>query len=269
MGLSSLYAADVVDFLSTYEGRPFDLTVTSPPYNLGKEYGADDALAWADYLDWTARWAKELHRCSAEDGRLALNVPLDASIDGHQPVSAQMVFAMAEAGWAFRNWLIWDKLATNVSTAYGSFARASAPNLVTPAESVLVFYKGCWARKGAGNQTTSKEFMEWRNTVWRFPGESARKLGHPAPFPEELPRRLIRLLSFETDLVCDPFVGSGTTCAVAEEQGRASIGIDQNGAYLREIAVPRIRAAHARRAGALVDPDGNRWENLPLVVAVS
>jgi site-specific DNA-methyltransferase (adenine-specific) len=268
IGLSHLYAGDAVQFLREYDGRQVDQTLTSPPYNLGKAYeGMPDDLAWADYLDWVELWAAHLYDVTVDHGRLVLNVPLDRNLGGeHVPFASEVLASLQAAGWRFETHVVWDKVVTNGSTAYGSWLSASAPNVVMPVEVLLVMSKGTWKRgiHGRATDITAEQFMGWRNTVWRFPGASAAKAKHPAPFPEELARRALRLFGFRQDLVLDPFVGSGTTCAVAEELGRASIGVDQSAEYLEQLAAPRIEAARDRRLGGLTDSQGQRWENLPL-----
>lgn len=267
VGGASLYGADVVEFLRDYDGRPFDVTVTSPPYALGKEYEEVEAgWAWDDYTDWLELWGRCLLDRTADHGRLLLNVPIDTYRSGHIPFAAEALASMVAAGWEYQSTIIWDKGVTSNSTAYGSWLSASSPTIIVPAEAVLVLSKGDWTRGKRGRTTdiTRPQFMEWRSSVWSFPGASASKAGHPAPFPTQLAERLLRLFAFREDLILDPFVGSGTTCAVAEMLGRASVGVDRDSDYLTKLAVPRIRAALDLRAGAVVDVAGTRWENLAL-----
>jgi site-specific DNA-methyltransferase (adenine-specific) len=109
-------------------------------------------------------------------------------------------------------------------------------------EYIIVLSKGSFSRekKGKRDTITREEFLEFTKSVWRFPPESAKKVGHPAPFPEELPYRCIQLYTFKGDVVLDPFVGSGTTCVVAAKTGRHFIGIDIEEEYVR-IAERRVR----------------------------
>lgn len=268
LGHAALAVDDVVNFLSTYEGRPFDITVTSPPYGLEKAYaGVDDAWAWDDYRDWVVRWAGLLLDCTEEHGRLCLNVPLDSNKLGHLPFAAEMSLLLQHAvGWRYETTLIWDKGVTTSRTAYGSWLSPNAPNLVIPAEAVLVFSKGDWNRGGANGRTsllTKAEFLEWRSSVWAIKPESAKRAGHPAPYPEELVRRLLKLFAFQEDLAFDPFLGSGTTCAVAQQLGIASLGVDQSAEYV-ELARTRLAKIVAEQQGAVVDSSWRTWVNAVL-----
>ncbi len=127
-----------------------------------------------------------------------------------------------------RGEIIWQKAAgANGSCAWGSFNSASNPTLRDLHEYVLVFSKGDFRRAYKGKSTISTEaFMRDTLSVWNIRPESAKKIGHPAPFPVELPFRLIDLYTYEGDLVLDPFLGSGTTCVAAKMLHRDYVGYD-------------------------------------------
>ena len=149
---------------------------------------------------------------------------------------------MDELDYVYNTTILW--LENNVSrrTAWGSWLSASDPWVNTAAEAVLVLSRDRRRRSGRGKTTdiSREEFMEGTLGIWKFHGENTRKYGHPAPFPEELPRRLIKLFSFREDVVLDPFVGSGTTCRVAKDLGRRSIGVDIDPGYCT-VAADRCR----------------------------
>jgi site-specific DNA-methyltransferase (adenine-specific) len=108
-------------------------------------------------------------------------------------------------------------------------------------EYILVFSKGSFHRKAPKKSTIARdEFLEFTKTVWKFSAVSAQQIGHPAPFPEDLPYRLIQLYTFQGDVVLDPFAGSGTTCLVAAKTGRIFVGYDTNQDYL-ELACRRLQ----------------------------
>ena len=121
-------------------------------------------------------------------------------------------------------------------------ASASAPNVINPCELIVVLYKGDqWKRKRQGkNDITPEEFKEWVWGIWTFPGEAPCRVGHPAPFPRELPRRCIKLWSFEGDTILDPFCGSGTTLLEANLHNRIAIGIDIEAEYC-DLTAKRIK----------------------------
>lgn len=111
---------------------------------------------------------------------------------------------------------------------------ATNPVLRDVHEYILVFSKDSFKRPRSGKENTirKEDFLEWTRSVWSFPAVSAKKVGHPAPFPDELPRRLIDLYTFKGDVVLDPFVGSGTTCLAACTSGRHFVGYDINQEYI-------------------------------------
>jgi site-specific DNA-methyltransferase (adenine-specific) len=143
---------------------------------------------------------------------------------------------MLEIGFLMRGEIIWDKAASaGSSTAWGSWKSATNPVMRDVHEYILVFSKGSMGRSGEGRTSTitRDEFLEYTKSIWGFPAESAKRVGHPAPFPEELPRRLIQLYTFEGDIVLDPFCGSGTTCVAALKSNRHYIGFDNSEEYVK------------------------------------
>jgi site-specific DNA-methyltransferase (adenine-specific) len=236
--LVTIYNADSAD-LSFLAPGSVQLVVTSPPYNLGKDYGtARDNETYDSYMDWVVRWCEQLWRVLEPGGRLCLNVPIDINLSfdsggkrrtQKRPVLADFTHRLVnEEGWLYNTTILW--LENNISrrTAWGSWLKASDPWVNTAAEAILVLSKEHRKRDGKGKTSDIKrdEFMEASLGIWKFRGENSKKWGHPAPFPEELPRRLIKLFSFKEDVVLDPFLGSGTTCRAALDYGRRSIGID-------------------------------------------
>jgi site-specific DNA-methyltransferase (adenine-specific) len=265
-GLVTLYNADCAD-LTFLAPDSVHLIVTSPPYNLGKDYGtARDDVTYHQYLEWVATWCRQLWRVLAPGGRLCLNIPLDINLSfdaggkrvtQKRPVLADFTHRLVnEDGWLYNTTILW--LEGNISrrTAWGSWMKASDPWVNTAAEAVLVLSKQRRKRDGRGKQTiiSREEFMDWTLGLWQFRGENSKRWGHPAPFPEELPRRLIRMFSFTDDVILDPFLGSGTTCRAAKDLGRRSIGVEIDPRYCRV-------AAERCQAGA-VAPEGLPTINL-------
>ncbi|MBN1145892.1 MAG: site-specific DNA-methyltransferase [Anaerolineales bacterium] len=225
------------------------LMVTSPPYNVGKEY--DEDLTLEEYLRFLRKVWGEVLRVLVPGGRACINVA-NLGRKPYIPLHAFIVQDMLQLGFLMRGEIIWNKAASaSASTAWGSWRSASNPTLRDVHEYILVFCKGAFKRrKPAGRQPTisKEEFLESSKSVWNFPAESAKKIGHPAPFPLELPRRLIQFYTFEGDVVLDPFMGSGQTALAAIEAGRHYVGYEIDPAYV-ELAERRIRefeAAHAR-----------------------
>jgi site-specific DNA-methyltransferase (adenine-specific) len=207
--------------------RSLHLMVTSPPYNVTKEYDAD--LTLDEYLDLLRRVFSETYRVLVSGGRACINVA-NLGRRPYLPLSHFVSTIMLEVGFTMRGEVIWNKGAgAGVSMAWGSWQSATNPVLRDVHEYILIFSKGGFAREkspGKENTITKEQFMEWTKSVWNMTPESARKVGHPAPFPVELPFRLIQLYSFSGDIVLDPFMGSGATALAALKAGRKYIGFE-------------------------------------------
>lgn len=214
------------------------LMITSPPYNVSKEYDAD--LSLDEYLAMLEKVFRETYRVLVHGGRACVNVA-NLGRKPYLPLSDFISRIMLEIGFKMRGEIIWDKGASaSVGTAWGSWKSASNPILRDVHEYVLIFSKGDFTRSLTKHEQAVKkstierdEFLEWTKTVWRMSAESARRVGHPAPFPVELPHRLMQLYSFETDVILDPFMGSGTTAVAAAKNGRRFVGFEINEEYVR------------------------------------
>jgi len=217
------------------------LMVTSPPYNVGKEY--DEDLDMDEYRGLLKAVFREVYRKLVVGGRACVNVA-NLGRRPYIPLHSFIIEDMLDLGFLMRGEIIWQKAASaGASTAWGSWMSASNPTLRDVHEYILVFSKGSMRREKEGRESTiaRDEFLEYTKSVWSFPTESAKRVGHPAPFPEELPYRLIQLYTFEGDVVLDPFCGSGTTCVVALKTGRHFVGFDINEEYVN-LAKDRISA---------------------------
>ena len=217
------------------------LMVTSPPYNVKKEY--DEDLSLNEYRSLLKTVFKETYKKLVTGGRACINVA-NLGRKPYIPLHSYIIEDMLEIGFHMRGEIIWNKASSaSPSTAWGSWQSAANPVLRDIHEYILVFSKESFSRKiGHKNNTITKEdFIDWTKSVWTFPAVSARMIGHPAPFPEELPHRLIQLYTFKEDIVLDPFCGSGTACLVVLKDGRHYIGYDIGPLYV-ELANQRIKA---------------------------
>ena len=201
----------------------------------------NDGIPYGEYLKFTKRWLKKCLSMVKDDGRLCLNIPLDKNKGGHQSVGADITKIAKEVGWHYHSTIIWNEGNISKSSAWGSWLSASAPYVIAPVELIVVLYKGKWKKTSGSHSSdiTREEFMEWTCGVWSFSGEKKSKIGHPTPFPVELPRRCIKLFSYVGDTVLDPFMGSGSTLIAARQNNRAGIGIDIEEEYCK-IAMDRI-----------------------------
>ncbi len=215
------------------------LMVTSPPYNVGKEY--DEDLSLEEYLGFLKRVWKETHRVLVPGGRACVNVA-NLGRKPYIPLHAYIIHDMLELGFLMRGEIIWNKAeSASPSTAWGSWCSAANPTLRDVHEYILVFSKDSFGRpsRGKTNTISREEFLQLTRSVWGFPAVSARQVGHPAPFPVELPRRLILLYTFEGEVILDPFMGSGQTAIAALATGRHYVGYETEREYL-SLAEKRI-----------------------------
>lgn len=238
---SLLLQGDVLD--ENYFGREiFDLIITSPPYNVDIQYNShNDNLTYDEYLDFSKKWMRNCFNWTKTQGRFCLNIPLDKNKGGQKSVGADLTTLAQKIGWKYHSTIIWNEGNISRRTAWGSWLSAKAPYVIAPVELIVVFYKEEWKKTKGSNisDISKKEFMEWTNGLWTFNGESKKRIGHPAPFPIELPHRCIKLFSFVDDIIFDPFVGSGTTLIAANNNNRYSVGLEIDPKYC-ELAKTRI-----------------------------
>ncbi|MBI5072653.1 site-specific DNA-methyltransferase [Candidatus Woesearchaeota archaeon] len=205
-----------------------DLIVTSPPYNVDIKYNShNDQITYEKYLEFSHRWLSRCFNWLKDDGRMCLNIPLDINKGGQQSVGADLTLIAKKIGFNYHSTVIWNEGNISRRTAWGSWLSASAPYVIAPVELIIILYKKQWKKiDKRDSDITKEEFISWTNGLWTFNGESKKRIGHPAPFPVELPRRCIKLFSYVGDIVLDPFMGSGTTLIAATLNNRRSIGLD-------------------------------------------
>ena len=241
------------------------LVVTSPPYFVGKEY--EEAVGQghipADYVDFLDMLEEVFSQCVAKlepGGRIAVNVA-NLGRRPYRSLSADVTAILQDRlGLLLRGEVIWHKAkGAGGNCAWGSFKSPGNPVIRDLTERVVIASKGRFDRAltaagRAGRELPSEgsisvdEFMEATTDVWEIPAESASRVGHPAPFPVELPERLINLYTYRGDLVLDPFMGAGTTAVAALRTGRHFVGFDTDSDYLA-IAEQRIAEERLRLQG--------------------
>ncbi|OQB06312.1 MAG: DNA adenine methyltransferase YhdJ [bacterium ADurb.Bin212] len=216
------------------------IMITSPPYNVGKDYDKD--LSLDDYRKLLYRVFKETYRVLVPGGRACINIA-NLGRKPYLPLHSYIIEDMAEIGYIMRGEIIWDKgSSASPSTAWGSYLKANNPVLRDVHEYILIFCKETYSMQNLHKKKstiTKEEFMEYTKSVWKFAAQRASKVGHPAPFPLDLPSRLIKLYTFENDVVLDPFTGAGTTNVAALELNRRHIGYDVDKKYC-DLAENRI-----------------------------
>ncbi len=250
------------------------LVVTSPPYFAGKEYEAEAQgghvpASYDKYLQMLRDVFAECVRKLEPGGRIAVNVA-NLGRKPYRSLSADVIGILQDQlGLLLRGEVIWQKaLGAGGNCAWGSFQRPTNPVLRDLTERIVIASKGRFdralsaderAKEGKPSKGTinADEFMEATTDLWCIPAESATRVGHPAPFPVELPERLIDLYTYRGDLVLDPFMGSGTTAVAAVRTGRHYVGFDTDANYI-ELAEERILAEHQRMSAGT---GTQRWED--------
>jgi modification methylase len=219
--------------MSELPDRSVHLMVTSPPYNVGKEYEED--LTLDDYRDLLRKVLAETFRVLVPGGRACVNVA-NLGRRPYIPLHAYVIADASDTGFQMRGEIIWDKRAgAGTSTAWGSWMSASNPTLRDTHEYIMVFQKPPFKRERPEDRRSTisrDEFLEFTKSVWAFGPQSAKAAGHPAPYPVELPRRLILLYTFEGDVVLDPFMGTGATAIAARSTERNFIGYELSADYI-------------------------------------
>ncbi len=219
-----------------------DLIITSPPYNVDIKYNShNDQVSYKKYLEFSHKWLSKCFDLLKDDGRICLNVPLDKNKGGQQSVGADLTTIAKNVGFKYHSTIIWNEGNISRRTAWGSWLSASAPYVIAPVELIVVLYKNKWKKNNKKNSDISKrEFIEWTNGLWTFNGESKKRIGHPTPFPIELPLRCIKLFSYVGDVIFDPFLGSGTTLVAAYLNNRKGIGVEIDKDYC-DLAIKRLK----------------------------
>lgn len=228
---NKLFCKDSIN-MSELPNNCIGLTITSPPYNIGKDSDID--LTDDEYLTMMKKIFTEVYRVTESGGRLVVNVA-NLGRKPYIPMTKMFTELLTEIGFLMRGEIIWQKSkGANANFAWGSWLSASNPVIRDIHEYCLVFSKHSFKRAVKGNSTIEKdEFMDSTLSIWNITPARAKKIGHPAPFPEELPERFIKLFSYEEDLILDPFMGSGTTAVAAKNLGRNYVGYEIKKEYVK------------------------------------
>lgn len=244
--VNHIICADALLALARLPDQSIDLIITSPPYNFGHAYAQDphdDTHEWNRYFEKLLGVWQECVRVLRPGGRMAVNIqPLFSDyVPTHHLISHQL----AGLGLLWKAEFLWEKNNYNAKyTSWGSWKSPSMPYIKYTWEFIEVFDKETHKKAGRREDIdiTAEEFKEWVLGKWSFPPEIQMKnFSHPAMFPEELPRRLMKLFSYKNDIILDPFNGAGTTTLVAWKLHRRFIGIDVSERYC-DIALQRLSA---------------------------
>ena len=230
--INQIITGDVLEVMSQIPDNIIHLAITSPPYNVGKNYdNHNDRMSYHEYLNWLEKVWRETKRVLVPGGRFALNIA-PTGIKDLVPLHHDFTNQFRKIGMKFRTEIIWYKQTMLKRTAWGSFKSPASPHIVPSWEYVLLFTKDQDRLDGDYKMAdiTKEEFMKFSDGFWKIQPETKRN-GHPAPFPEELMYRLIKFYSYKGDNVLDMSGGTGTVAAIAARTGRNFVHIDISSQY--------------------------------------
>lgn len=239
-----IYHGDVLEKIALVEEESVDLCFTSPPYNVGKQYGEEsgDARSWEEYVRWSEKWIGEVYRTLKRKGFFVLNVPMSiffprGGIKSSVPVGAIFTEICLRLGFEYYGTVVWDKgiITSPLFNKLKYRTTTTNPPLYEGYEILLFFRKNEGKRERKEQEIKLIAPSEWINLawgLWRITPEIRSRIFHPAPFPYELPYRVISLCTAKEDIVLDPFMGTGTTLICCVQEGRKFIGIEKERKYI-------------------------------------
>lgn len=240
--VNSIIHNNVIDGLKKIPDDSVSLIFTSPPYNVGIKYeNYDDCMKYADYINWLKDVFSECYRVLRTGGRLVVNHDStvnheDKNESYFRPLYSDLCNINKDIGFKFFTDIAWYKhQVVGRATSWGSYLSCSTPIIRRNHEYIIVWSKDSYTLKGDSEMSdmTKEEFHNWTMSFWNIKPETKKTGDHPAPFPEELAKRVIKLYSYRDDIVLDPFCGTGTVCYVAKMLNRKYIGIDNSEKYVK------------------------------------
>lgn len=235
--LDKIYNMDCMVGMQQINDKSIDIVVTSPPYNVGLDYGGyDDNKDYNEYLSFMGGVFLECFRVLKEDGRMCINI--GDNKNGQIPTHSDFIQICKGIGFRVISTIIWNKNTISNRTSWGSFMSPSCPSFPCPFEYILMLGKTDKLIHRGVSTIAKENFINWAYGMWTFAPENKGN-GHPAPYPVELPVRCIEMLTYKGDVVLDPFMGSGTTAIAAHCTNRHFIGFELNKEYYDK-AVERI-----------------------------
>lgn len=240
--IDKVICGDALETLKLLPDEAIHLAITSPPYNLNKPYSNhSDLMDYNEYLGWMRQVWKETKRVLVNGGRLCINMGENKRQNITYPPYSAFIQQCVDLKMLYRGTIIWNKHSAAKHCAWGSWNSCSNPHIVPRHEYIILFSKAQWKLEGNPKNCDldREEFMKYTRSIWVVAPESRKKIGHPAPFPEELPYRLIKFYSYKGNIVLDMFGGSGTVGLVAKKLERNFILIDNSMEYC-ELAAKRL-----------------------------
>ena len=238
--LNKIYNQNCIEGMREHiPDNSIDLVVTSPPYNVGINYDSwNDNLPWDIYVQFMQEWLSQVYRVLKPDGRIALNVPWEISKTEHNPrkfFAVEYWKVMEDVGFKFAGSIDLEEIQPErvKLTAWGSWLSPSAPYLYNPKEMLILAYKNHWKKDNTGisyfNEYNKREFQDLVYACWKYHPEMNGLT--EANFSYDIPMNALKILSFENDIVLDPFMGSGTTAESCIRLKRNYIGFEISANY--------------------------------------
>lgn len=239
--IDKIYNIDCIEGMKMMDEDTVDLIVTSPPYNIGIDYDEyDDNKTWEEYYEWCETWLRECYRVLKKDGgRICLDHYLSLGTSKYRTSPISVLYnIMDKIGFKHHSLAVWTDITLAKRTAWGSYLKASAPYINAPFEGILIDYKENWKKSNKGVSTIDKDdFVKLTRGRWDIKTET--KGLTKANFSLDLPTKAINLLTYEGDIVLDPFMGSGTTALAAINTNRHFVGFEISKEYCK-VANKRI-----------------------------
>lgn len=230
---------DCIEKIQSMPPKSINLIITSPPYNVGVEYGNKDrradSLPFKKYIKFANDVMFEIATVMAWGGRACIEI---GGSGRNMPLSWTWQNAAYLAGLELFSEITIEHRKTN-QTAWGSWLKADNVYTIPNFHMLYVFYKGTATKRGEKTEIDKDEFSEWTRGRWKINWSHPDSKLHPASFPPSLPRRCMRLFGHTDDVILDPFMGSGTTLRAAKDMGRSAIGIEREEKYIK-IAEERL-----------------------------
>ena len=233
-----IFNCDCQEILPKFPDNCIDLSITSPPYNVGLDYGngwAKDRLNVSEYKNHADSIMVYLNRITKTGGRFCIEI---GGSGRNLPLSWIWQYAAYKAQWGLFSEITIPHRKTN-PTAWGSYLKADNVYTIPNFHMAYIFYKDLERKEGDVTEITKEEFVEWTRGYWKI-NYSGRETNHPAEFPKELPARFMKLVGHSSDVILDFYLGSGTTAVAAKELGRKFIGVEISEEYCA-LSVKRLR----------------------------
>jgi len=232
--INKVICEDCLGIMMKIPEKCIDLVITSPPYYNAKNYIQFDT--YQSYLEYMRPIYFQIFRVLTLNGRICVNVPDGYGRNPWIPIYADTIKMLQGIGFILRGSIVWNKQNSAGKTSWGSWRSSSNPCLIDEHEMIIVAHKENPKIDGSG--ISKKDFMSCMHSVWNIKPQT--RSNHPAPFPTEIPERLIKFYSGRDSIILDPFIGSGTTAVAAKKLNRRFIGIDISKKYC-EIAEERLK----------------------------